>query len=176
MGNWGYVAVLIAAAVTAPALAAVSDVGAGGFSVAETAHVAAPPGQVYAALIEPGRWWDARHTFSQDAANLKLDARAGGCWCESLPGGGSVQHMTVVNAMPGRLLRLSGALGPMQAMPVAGVMTWTLKPAGDGTDITLAYAIGGYSAGGFTGMSGAVDGVLGEQVGRLKAYVETGRP
>jgi uncharacterized protein YndB with AHSA1/START domain len=156
-----------------PAAAAVTQSGPAGFTVAESAHIAAPPDQVYAMLTTPARWWSSDHTFSHDAANLSLEPRAGGCWCERLPGGGSVEHMRVVYVAPGRMLRLQGALGPLQEMPVQGVMTITLAGASAGTDVTLTYAVGGS---GLEPISGAVDQVLGEQVDRLKAAVETGRP
>ncbi|MGC1523626.1 MAG: hypothetical protein WA803_18950, partial [Steroidobacteraceae bacterium] len=79
-----------------PVAAAVLNVAANGFEIHETAHTSASPDQVYAALLMPSRWWDSNHTFSRSAANLVLDARAGGCWCETLPNGGSVEHLTVV--------------------------------------------------------------------------------
>ncbi len=154
-----------------PAAAAVDGFGDSGFSVTETAHVAASPDQVYAALIVPAKWWDSAHTFSQNAANLSLDARAGGCWCETLPNGGSVMHMTVVYVAPGKALRLRGALGPFQGMGVDGAMTVTLKPAGDGTDVTMSYAMGGYAKGGFADLAKAADAVLGEQLARLAKSV-----
>jgi len=161
----GVFAVLLCA--TWPAAAAVDGVGDSGFSVTETAHVTASPDQVYAALIVPSKWWDSAHTFSQNAANLTLDAKAGGCWCETLPGGGSVMHMTVAYVAPGKALRLRGALGPFQGMGVDGAMTVMLKLAGDGTDITMTYAMGGYAKGGFIDLAKAADGVLGEQLARL---------
>lgn len=111
---------LIAASRTS---AAAVDVAAGGFTLRDSVEIAAPPDKVYAALIQPARWWSSAHSFSGDAANMTLDARAGGCWCETLPNGGSVLHMTVVFAAPGKTLRLRGALGPFQALAVDGVMT-----------------------------------------------------
>jgi hypothetical protein len=160
----------------AGASAAVDHVGEAGFSVTETAHIAATPDQVYAALIMPSHWWSSSHTFSHDAANLTLDTKAGGCWCETLPGGGSVLHMTVVYASPGKALRLRGALGPFQGMGTDGALTISLKPAGNGTDVVMNYALGGYSPEGFTDLSKAGDAVLGEQLARLKRSVETGSP
>jgi uncharacterized protein YndB with AHSA1/START domain len=167
--------VLIAAGLAAswPAAAAVTQSGPAGFTVAETAHIAAPPERVFAMLVTPARWWSSDHTFSHDAANLSVDARAGGCWCERLPNGGSAEHMRVILSAPGQTLRLTGALGPLQQMPVQAVMTFAFKPSGDGTDLTMTYAVGGA---GLETLSTVVDRVLGEQVGRLKAAIETGRP
>lgn len=165
-----------AVAVTTPlgVSAAVEDEAANGFTVGETAAIAAPLDHVYEAVLTPAHWWSSEHTYSHDAANLTLDARAGGCWCETLPGGGSVQHLVVVNAIPGKLMRLRGALGPLQGMAVDGAMTFSLRPAGNATQLTLTYTVGGYSKQGFTELARAVDAVLGEQTARLKRFVETG--
>jgi hypothetical protein len=159
-----------------PASATVVDVASGGLVVQVNAHVAAPTGKVYAALISPARWWSSDHTFSGDAHNLTLDARAGGCWCEKLSGGGSALHLTVVYVEPGKALRLRGALGPFQALGVEGAMSWVLKPAGVGTELSLTYTLGGYHKDGFDQWSKGVDGVLTEQVARLQRLVETGSP
>jgi uncharacterized protein YndB with AHSA1/START domain len=155
-----------------PAAAEVVNVAANGFEVRETVHIAASSDKVYAALLMPAHWWNSEHTFSGNAANLSLDARAGGCWCESLPGGGSVEHLRVVYVSPGKVLRLRGALGPFQALPVDGVMTWSVKSAADGSDVSVSYAIGGYIKDGADDLSKAADRVLGEQMDRLKKSVE----
>ena len=150
--------------------------GPAGFTVTETAHLAAPPNQVFAALVTPARWWSSDHTYSRDAAHLSLEARAGGCWCETLPGGGSAEHLRVVYIAPGKALRLRGGLGPLQAMAADGVMTWTLSAAAGGTDLKMTYAVFGDPAAGLAALAAPVDQVLGEQVSRLKALVETGKP
>jgi uncharacterized protein YndB with AHSA1/START domain len=166
----------VAAFVVYPACAAVKDAAANGFSVVETVHIAAAPDKVYAELIQPAHWWSSQHTFSQSAANLTLDGKAGGCWCEKLADGGSVQHLTVVFARPGKGLVMRGALGPLQGLGVEGAMTIELKPAADGTDLIVTYNVGGYLKDGLASWAGPVDTVLGEQFVRLKADVETGSP
>ena len=150
----------------------VSDVAANGFTVKITTHIAASAAKVYAALVDPARWWSSDHTFSGDAKNLHLEARAGGCWCETLPGGGSVLHMTVVYVDPGKAIRLRGALGPFQSLGVDGALTWTLKPAGNGTDLSTTYQLGGYNKDGFAQLSHAADGVLSSQLEQLKKTIE----
>jgi uncharacterized protein YndB with AHSA1/START domain len=156
------------------AAAEVTSVASSGFEVREQVHVAAAPAAVYAALITPSRWWDSEHTYSGKAANLTLDAKAGGCWCEVWADGGSAVHMMVVYVAPGKTLRLRGALGPLQAMGTDGAMTLNVQSAGKGTDLTVTYAVGGYSKDGFETLSKAVDHVLGEQVARLQKLAETG--
>jgi uncharacterized protein YndB with AHSA1/START domain len=156
------------------ASAEITDATPGGFAVSESAHIAASSDKVYAALIAPQRWWSGKHTFSGNAANLTFDAKAGGCWCEAMPDGGSVEHMTIVFVSPGKILRLRGAMGPFQDMATTTVITWSLKPSGDGTDITLTSSTGGYVKGGLQSLAPVVDRVFGEQITGLKTYVETG--
>jgi uncharacterized protein YndB with AHSA1/START domain len=151
----------------------VSDRAANGFTIKIETHIAAPPNKVYAELIQPAHWWASDHTFSGDANNLHLDAKAGGCWCETLPDGGSVLHLTVVYVDPGKTLRLRGALGPFQGMAVDGAMTWKLKPGADGTDLSMTYVLAGYDKDGFAQLSRAADGVLTEQIDRLKKWVDS---
>ena len=97
---------LFAFAATTPA--AVTQLAANGFLIRHEVTVNAPPGKVYDAIVNVGVWWNPAHTYSGDAANLSIDARAGGCFMD----------------------------------------------------------------GGFEKMAPAVDGVLGEQVRRLKSFAE----
>lgn len=90
--------------------------------------------------------------------------------------GGGVRHQTVVYVDPGRVLRLRGPLGPLQGLAVDGALTFALKPAGDGVDLQETYAVAGYAKDGLAAWPAPVDGVLAEQLGRLKRLVETGRP
>ena len=147
-----------------------------GFEVLENASVSASPREAYARLIDVGAWWNKEHTFSGDASNLTLDARVGGCFCERLKDGGGVQHLSVVYVAPNQTLRLTGGLGPLQALGVAGSMTITLTPSADGTAIALRYRVGGYTSDGIRKWAAPVDDVLGEQLGRLKRLIDTGRP
>ena len=163
---------ILAAIIGERANAEVVGVAGNGFEIRETAHTAASSDKVYAALLLPAHWWSSDHTFSGSAANLVLDAHAGGCWCETLPGGGSVEHLRVVFVSPGKTLRLRGALGPFQGLAVDGVMTWSVKSVAEGTDVTFAYSIGGYAKDGFDELSKMTDHVLGEQMERFKKSVD----
>ncbi len=167
-------AIILALGIGGGANAAVTDKSAAGFEVVETATVAAPPAKVWAALLTPGAWWSSQHSWSGDAKNLSLDL-ASGCFCERLPHG-SVRHMTVVFNDGASTLRMFGALGPLQMTGAAGHLSFTLKANGAGTDVTATYDVGGYVKGGIESWSAPVDRVLGEQVSRLKAFLETGKP
>lgn len=159
------------------ASAEVANVSASGFAVKHEAAIKATPERVYSALTgEIGLWWNPDHTYSHDSKNLSIEARPGGCFCEKLPNGGGVQHMTVVFVSPGNVLRMTGTVGPLQASGLAGSMTWKLTEAAGATRLELAYSVGGYMQGGFEKIAPAVDAVLSEQLTRLKAYVETGKP
>jgi uncharacterized protein YndB with AHSA1/START domain len=160
----------------AAARAEVLDVQPNGFSVQEKVEIAASPDKVYETLIQPAKWWSSGHTFSGDAKNMTLDARAGGCWCETLPNGGSALHMTVVQVQPGKLLRLRGALGPFQSTGMEGALNIVLEANGKATTLTMTYNIGGYVWGGYGALPKAADGVLNVQTKRLKKFIETGTP
>ncbi|RLA23363.1 MAG: hypothetical protein DRQ63_11775 [Gammaproteobacteria bacterium] len=84
--------------------------------------------------------------------------------------------MTVTFVNPGVMLRLTGGLGPLGLMGVAGNMTWEFDDSEEGTTVTLNYAVGGYMSGGLDSIASAVDGVLIEAMTRLKSFVETGSP
>jgi hypothetical protein len=168
---WAGAALFIMAA--AIVRAEVVDSTEAGFTVRNTATIASAPGDVYTKLVNDiGRWWDPEHTYSKNTGNLSLDARAGGLFLEKLDNGGSVVHMTVVFAAPGKTLRMVGGMGPLQAFGLSGSMTWQLAPEGSGTRVELTYVVGGYKPGGLQAMAPVVDQVLAGQLRRLKAYVE----
>lgn len=150
-----------------------------GFVIQHVADIPADRADVWNMLIAPARWWSSAHTYSGTAENLYLDAQATGCFCEKLPRPadapetqrmGSVEHMHVVYADPQRgVLRMTGGLGPLQAEAVSGVMTITLRQEGEGTRLTMRYAVGGVWQGKPGELGPLVDRVLGEQVQRLAA-------
>lgn len=147
-----------------------------GFVVRHQAEVDAPAAAVWDALVdEVGIWWSSSHSFSGDAENLTIDTRRGGCFCERLPDGGWVEHLRVIYVDPGETLRMSGALGPLQASGLAGSLTWSLSDADGRTSVELTYSVGGFIEGGFERIGPAVEGVLGEQLERLARFVETGK-
>jgi len=156
-----------------PITAEVKDSSAIGFTIQDTVIIAAEPSDVYHSLVvDVGRWWNSAHTFSGNANNLSIDDRAGGCFCEKLENGGSVRHLEVVFADPGKTLRMIGGLGPLQAMAVTGSMTWSFSKIDIATNVKVTYSVGGYRPGGLQKMAPLVDKVMFEQLARLKEYVE----
>jgi hypothetical protein len=169
----------IAILVLAPSFAAaeVIDSSSNGFTVKVAITIQAPPADVYGRLIHNvGDWWSSGHTFSGDAHNLSIEEKPMGCFCEKLPGGGGVRHMEVIYLAPDKALGLSGGLGPLQAMAVAGSMIFRISPAEGGSRLEVTYAVGGYSKAGLDALAKPVDSVLIEQITRLKNYTERGDP
>jgi len=173
--------VLIAAAAAmlgaaAPAHAEVKATWAAGFRLENRVTIAAPPDKVWAALGKIGTWWNGAHSYSRDAANMTMPLEAGACFCEVMPKGGGVKHGEVVLVLPGQLLRIDAPLGPLQDEGVSATLTFTLKPAADGgTEVIMTYNVGGARPE-MVAFAAPVDGVVREQLMRLKSMVETGKP
>lgn len=159
------------------AVAEVTDSAANGFSVEHRVSVTADPVTAWnIATGKVGQWWSSAHTISGDAANMSIDPRPLGCFCELVGEAGGIVHMTVTFSSPGSLLRMTGGLGPLGLMGVDGNMVWEFKPVDGATEISLSYAVGGYYPDGLDKVAPAVDGVLGEAMQRLARFVETGNP
>ncbi|WAT17968.1 SRPBCC domain-containing protein [Aurantiacibacter sp. MUD11] len=161
-------------AASAPVHAEVIESASGGFATRDSAVVAADRATVWNALLHPENWWS--HTWSDNPANLHLEARAGGCFCETIPAAdgwpaGSVEHMRVISVMPGSTLRMSGSLGPLQAEGLTGTLTVTLEDVGGGTRITWDYITGGEARFPVAQFGPVVDGVQSEFLGELVALL-----
>lgn len=153
--------------------AEIVDAGDSGFTTRHTVAISGARTDVYrTAVDEIGRWWSDAHTVSGAAANLYIDARPQGCFCERLGQGAGVVHMTVTFVNPGVLLRLSGGLGPLGLMGVNGNLTWEFADGDEGTLVTWTYAVGGYLPVEPEELGAAVDEVLIDQMRRLKARAE----
>ena len=142
----------------------------GGFVVKHTLSVPVAPDVAYRKFFDIGQWWTPEHTFTGDARNLYIRARPNDCWCEKLPDGGFVRHMDVIYAAPGKMLRFSGGLGPLQEMAVTGAMTVAFDADGSSTTVTMTMAVGGYSPTGLGPIAPLVDGVLGQQMLRYREF------
>lgn len=166
-------AILIAAcsgAVASPALAEVVSADAHGFEIRHQVQLVVPPATAYAAFGEVGGWWGASHSYSGDAANLRLSLSPGGCFCERLPGGGGVEHLRVTYVEPGKRVVLTGALGPLLFEAVSGVMLVEIERIAGGSRVKLNYRAAGFAKGGAETLAPAVDQVLAEQMKRYRAY------
>ena len=160
----------------AAAHAEVTDASASGFTITYALVVDSDPQKVYQAFTQLPKWWNGAHTWSGQASNLSLDAQAGGCWCERWGDGASAVHGRVLMAIPGSALRFQAGLGPLQEIPNAGVLTFGTARRDGATRLRVTYRVAGAPEANLDKLAPAVDGVIGEQVKRLKAYIETGKP
>ncbi|MGB5347037.1 MAG: hypothetical protein WBN23_12795 [Woeseia sp.] len=157
------------------ASAEVVDAGPGGFTVQH--RVAVPVSRLDAWDVftdEVGQWWNSDHTVSADAANLYIEAKPLGCFCERLGDDAGLVHLQVTFANPGVMLRMTGGLGPLGLMGVAGNMTVEFEDHPENVAnsfVTLRYAVGGYRDGGLEALAAPVDAVLGEQLAGFAAFV-----
>ena len=162
------IAVLIGvAAMTTPAVAKVVSSDAHAMIIEHSVNVAAPQGAAWAMVGRIGEWWSKEHTYSGDSANLRLDLRPGGCFCERLPDGGGVEHMRVAYLQPGEKIVLTGALGPLLYEGVAGVLELEVRKAGAGSKLIMRYKAAGFASGNGAQLAPLVDKVLGQQAQSL---------
>lgn len=168
-------ALLLGAVTLAPARAAVVTNAPDAFTSEGSVAVPKPPAEVWASLVQWGRWWSPDHSYSGSGANFTLVPRATGTLVEAW-GEQSVRHAVVLTAMPGKLLRLQGGFGPLQALPVAAILDVRLAPEGQGTRITLTYRVAGPASANLPALAGPVDGVMSEALARLGRFAATGQP
>jgi uncharacterized protein YndB with AHSA1/START domain len=154
-----------------------AQTGPAGFIVTHNVSIAAPVDRVHDVLTtQVGSWWDPEHTYSGDSKNLRIEYKAGGCFCETMPNGGFVEHGRVVLAMPRSTFRIAGALGPLQESGVVGSLTWTLETVPAGTTVRMTYSVGGFTGASFDAIAPLVKTVLAGQLDRMKRFIETGKP
>lgn len=154
-----------------PAAGEVTKSEPGGFVSSHKFVIAAPPERVWDTIVQPSLWWSKDHSYSGIAANLSIDPRPGGCWCEKLAGG-AIEHARTLYADRGKVLRFDGAFGPLQSGAVQGTLTFALKPEGQGTAVSVTYVVGGYHPAGVGSFAQAVDGVFAAQWPALRKAAE----
>ncbi len=166
------------ALLASPAVAEVKNATPQGFLVIHNAEVLATPDAIWKRLLVPKDWWNPAHSWSGSVDGFYIDPQAGGCFCElvqekdkagKIVNKGSVEHMRVIFAQPGRVLRMQGGLGPLQSEAVIGTLTIAIEPnaQGDNSKISFNYIVGGYSRFPLEKIAPAVDRVLGEQFAGL---------
>jgi hypothetical protein len=165
---------LLALAAATPAHAEIKSQSDTGFISGHSAEVLAKPDDVWKRLIAPKDWWSPAHSWSGSTAGFSIDPKAGGCFCEllqdkaadgTLKTRGSVEHMRVIFADPGKVLRMQGALGPLQSEALMATLTIAMEPLKDGagTRLSFSYVAGGYTRFPMSKIAPAVDTMLAEQ-------------
>jgi len=159
---------MLVAALPVAAGAEVKSAAAGGFLIEHRFAIAAPAARVWESLQHPERWWPVDHTWSGKRENLSLVADTGGCFCERWDGN-SVEHGRVVMVMPGKMLRLDAALGPLQEMAVTGVITFVLEEKDGATTLVATHRVSGDPSHKLDALAPIVDQVNALQFGGLAA-------
>lgn len=167
----------LAFALASPAAhAEVRDTAPNGFTLENSQWVPAPPDVAWRAFVDDvGQWWPADHTWWGDASRLSISEKAGGCFCET-DGPRQAWHMSVSFVEPGKLMRMTGGLGPLQGMGIGGALEWRFVPENDGTRITLWYRAGGYTPDDLGQFAPVVDRVQSLQLGGLAEHLRNQVP
>ena len=160
----------------ASARAEVKDATPQGFTIENSVEVPVDREAAWDALVgDIDAWWPRDHTWWGAESKLSITARAGGCFCEKAPGGRQAEHLRVAFVDPGRTLRMTGGLGPLQGMGLQGALEFRLAPLETGgTRITLWYRVGGYTPDDLSAFAPVVDRVQGLQLGGLAAHLRGG--
>ena len=153
------------------ARAEVKDAAASGFTVENARVVPVDARTAWQALVDNvDAWWPKDHSWWGQASRLSIDPVAGGCFCER-DSARQAQHMQVAFVEPGKLLRMTGGLGPLQGMGLHGALEFRLTPEGEGTRIVLWYRAGGYTPDDLSKFAPIVDRVQGQQLAALADYL-----
>ena len=140
--KYEFVTIALLAATSTPALGEVKAEAEVGFNIIHVATVNATPDEIWRRLLSPKDYWNKAHSWSGSAAGFYIDAQANGCFCElfqetdsngQVKTVGSVEHMRVIFAQPGKVLRMQGALGPLQSEAVIGTLTVAIAPTKEST-------------------------------------------
>lgn len=165
-------------ALVLPAAAAQAEVIAASpshFIVRHRMEHAASGTQVVEALGQVSRWWNGEHTYSGQAANLRLGLRAGGCFCEEWEGH-SIEHARVLYVRRDVMVRLQGGLGPLQALGAQGVLDIGSVTADGKRHLQLSYRVSGSPDMKLDQSAAVVDRVMGEQFDRLANFLTARMP
>ena len=161
---------------SAPATAEVLSASDHGFEVQHVVNLVIPQPKAFAAFGQVAQWWSKDHTYSGNASRMSLQVRPGGCFCETLDGGGGVEHLHVTYVQPGERIVMTGSLGPLLFEATAGVMDVKFERIAGGSRVTMNYRAGGFARGGAEKIAPLVDQVLGEQMKRFRVYAAGGAP
>lgn len=145
-----------------------------GFIVENKIEVSTDSATTWKAFVEEvDNWWPKDHSWWLDQGTFTIDPRAGGCFCERASDGRSAEHMRISFVDPGKMLTMTGGLGPLQGMGMFGALTFNFAETGSGTVVTMTYRVNGINPDGFEELAPIVDMVQGLQIGGLKTYLDS---
>ena len=165
-------AAVVACAMLQPAHAAVKDQSPNGFTLENSQWVPVDQATAWKVFVhDVGKWWPSGHTWWGDASRLSISEQAGGCFCE-LNGAQQAWHMSVTFVDPGKLMRMTGGLGPLQGMGEQhGALEWCFAEENGGTRITLRYGTDDYLPDDISELAVAVEEVQSDRLQGLARYL-----
>lgn len=142
-----------------------------GFQVQITKGISLKHDAAYQMFVDDfNQWYDAQHSYSGKAKNLSLNLKQR-CMLETMPNGGFVRHMEIVFHQPGRILRMTGGLGPLQELGVTGALTVRFQPESDNSaQLVVSYNVSGRKSLQLDKIAPAVDQVLSGQFERFARH------
>ena len=159
-----------------PAAAQIVERHADGFTLRYADTVEVGRGDVAMAIEAVSAWWDGDHTYTGSAANLSLDLRVGGCFCEAMADGSTFEHGRVT-AFDDDHLVLEAPLGPLKGIATRAELRFSWPEAAslthDETGVVMVFVVEGPGLGAF---ADAVDQVMRGQHTRLLHLIEHGTP
>lgn len=173
----------LALAVLAPGAAAeTANVSPAGFDITIRRELRTPMEKAWPSIGRIGQWWSSAHTWSGNAANMTMELAAGSCFCERWSdgqgGGESVEHGRVVAVRRSdkeALVRLQASLGPFQERPGAGILSFVVAAAENGSTLTVTYRFRGGADAGLDKVAAGVDKVIEQQADRLAKFIDSGK-
>lgn len=140
-----------------------------GFHIKSTINAPVSAVDAYRQFLQVSEWWIEDHTWFGSAENLILNPVAGGCFCE-INGDQQVQHMTVSYVNPGKALRMTGGLGPLQQMGVSGTLSYQFVGISEHESLVVQeYRVSGFYPEGLDSLASIVDSVQSAQLNSLQA-------
>lgn len=169
-------ALLLLTLLAFPAHAEVTSVSPNGFVSTFRQEVKASPADAFAAIGQLPKWWNARHSYSGKNENLRFGMKAGDCFCEDWGEGHSIEHARVLLVMQGQLVRMQGALGPLQELGATGILTLSTAQSEGKTYVRMVYRVTGSPDSNFEKLAPVVDRVMGEQFSRWARFADGSTP
>lgn len=145
-----------------------------GFIVSNQISVSNDIDTTWSAFVdEVDNWWPKDHSWWLDQGTFSIEPVAGGCFCEKASEGRSAEHMHIAFVDPGKTMRMTGGLGPLQGLGMFGALDFVFEETDSGTTVTMTYRVNGINPDGFAELAPIVDTVQGLQIGGLQNFLNS---
>ena len=153
---------MLAFGITTNAAGEVTESSSNGFTISLSQESRRSDAELWERLQHPENWWSSAHSWSGDAANMSVEMRAGGCWCERV-GDGVAVHGRIIRIDSGHAILFDAPLGPLNDAAVATRLSWRVE----NQRVIWRYQVYGALPMPTEQLTPLVEGVLAEQLRRL---------